>query len=66
MDLRVNGEPFEAPGGLTVRALIEQLGLGRGPVAVERNGSLVPRVAHRDTELRHGDVVEILELSGGG
>ena len=37
MLLTVNGEPFDAPAGITVRGLVERLGLDQGPVAVERN-----------------------------
>jgi len=66
MNLRVNGEPLVMEDGSTVRKLVERLGLGRGPVAVERNGELVPRLEHLRTELSEGDVVEVIELSGGG
>jgi sulfur carrier protein len=65
MDLRVNGEAFRADAGLTVRALVERLGI-TGPVAVERNGEVVPRAEHPTTELADGDVVEIVHFVGGG
>jgi sulfur carrier protein len=35
-------------------------------VAVERNGHIVPRGQHADTELVQGDVVEIVVAVGGG
>lgn len=66
MKLSVNGEPMEVDDALTVRALIEKLGLDRGPVAVERNGDVVPRKQHETTELGDGDVVEIVHFVGGG
>ena len=66
MKLCVNGEPLEIDELTTVRDLIEHLGLGRGPVAVERNGELVPRVDHRVTVLVDGDAIEVIGLSGGG
>jgi sulfur carrier protein len=66
MRLVVNGEGQEVPAGTTVRALIERLELAGGPVAVERNGDVVPRAEHAVTALAEGDVVEIVHLVGGG
>jgi sulfur carrier protein len=66
MDLTVNGEPKVVPDGLTVRGLIEHLGLTDGPVAVERNREVVPRAHHAGTPLTQGDVVEIVHFVGGG
>lgn len=66
MRLVVNGEGQELPAGTTVRALIERLDLAGGPVAVEKNGDIVPRAEHAATALAEGDVVEIVHLVGGG
>lgn len=66
LKLVVNGDPVEAPEGSTVRALVEQLGLGTGPVAVERNGDVVPRKEHAATVLADGDRIEIVHFVGGG
>ncbi|MDX2052116.1 MAG: sulfur carrier protein ThiS [Polyangiaceae bacterium] len=66
MHLIVNGEPYEAPPGLTVRGLVEHLGLTEGPVAVERNREVVPRAEHAATLLAEGDVLEIVHFVGGG
>ncbi|MCU0681321.1 MAG: sulfur carrier protein ThiS [Polyangiaceae bacterium] len=62
----VNGDATDLPEGLTVRALIERLGLGGGPVAVERNRAVVPRAQHGTTSLGEGDRVEIVHFVGGG
>jgi sulfur carrier protein len=66
MRLTVNGENKNVPDGLTVRGLIEHLGLIEGPVAVEKNRSVVPRAEHTTTPLHDGDVVEIVHFVGGG
>ena len=66
MKLEVNGEAMEVADALTVTALLGELGLDRGPVAVERNGDVVPRAQHPATQLRDGDVVEIVHFVGGG
>jgi sulfur carrier protein len=66
MQLTVNGESQTFPDGLSVRGLVEALGLTDGPVAVERNREVVPRARHADTILVERDVVEIVHLVGGG
>lgn len=66
MQLTVNGESKTFPEGLTVRGLVEALGLTEGPVAVERNREVVPRTQHTETALLDQDVIEIVHLVGGG
>jgi sulfur carrier protein len=66
MQITINGERREVPDGLTVRGLVEHLGLTEGPVAVEKNRAVVPRAEHPTTPLAAGDVVEIVHFVGGG
>lgn len=66
MRLTVNGERREVPEPLTVRGLIEHLGLLEGPVAIERNRHVVPRAEHESTSLSNDDVIEIVHFVGGG
>jgi len=66
MQVTVNGEAREVPEAITVRGLIELLELTDGPVAVERNGEVVPRAEHPSTGLTDGDVIEVVHFVGGG
>lgn len=66
MRLVVNGDPMELPDGATVAQLLAELALGPGPVAVERNGEVVPRRAHAETPLADGDFIEVVHFVGGG
>jgi thiamine biosynthesis protein ThiS len=66
MRIEVNGEAREVAPGTTVRALLEELGLGGTLVAVERNREIVPRARHVDTEVADGDRLEIVHFVGGG
>jgi sulfur carrier protein len=66
MKVVVNGEPCEIPDGLTVRQLLEHVGLGAGLVAVEVNKAIVVRARHAEHALAEGDAVEIVQLVGGG
>jgi len=62
----VNGEPREVAAGCSVAELLEALGLGAAPVAVERNQRLVPRAEHAGTRLAPEDRIELVTLVGGG
>jgi sulfur carrier protein len=66
MQIVLNGQPTEVPEGLTVAALVTHLGLGSGPVAVERNQEVVPRALHVSTSVLPGDRIEIVHFVGGG
>ena len=66
MRLVVNGDPMEVADGATVADLLGKLGLGPGPVAVERNGDVVPRRSHGDVKLTEGDQIEVVHFVGGG
>jgi sulfur carrier protein len=66
VNIVVNGEGREIQDQTTVRGLIELLDLGGGPVAVERNGEIVPRADHASTALAEADVIEIVHFVGGG
>ena len=62
----LNGEPRSVAAGLSVAALLEELGLDRRKVAVERNEAIVPRSTYAATVLAHGDQLEIVHFIGGG
>lgn len=66
MRVEVNGDTHEMPAGTTIAALLTQLGVAGGPVAVERNKHIVPRADHGITELKDGDRLEVVQFVGGG
>lgn len=65
MRLLVNGEARETAAA-TVAALVDELGLDRRKVAVERNLEIVPRSLHEAAALGEGDRIEIVQIVGGG
>jgi len=64
--LLVNGAPREAVEGITLREFLESLGLATSRVAVERNGTVVPRAEYDSEVLVEGDRLEVVQLVGGG
>jgi sulfur carrier protein len=66
LQLTINGKAHDVPGEMSIRALVEHLGLTEGPVAVEVNREIVPRAQHTERVVRAGDEVEIVHFVGGG
>jgi len=64
--LHINGEQKEFPEGLTLAALVAQLGMKPDRVAVELNQSIVQRGLWEHTALHTGDRLEIVHFVGGG
>lgn len=62
----LNGQPAEIEAGLTVAGLLELRQLAGKRLAVERNGEIVPRARHGETQLAEGDRLEIVVAVGGG
>jgi sulfur carrier protein len=66
MRIAVNGEPKDVAPEITLSALLAELGVSGGPVAVEKNREIVPRAEHATTRLREGDELEVVHFVGGG
>ncbi|HYD23242.1 MAG TPA: sulfur carrier protein ThiS [Croceibacterium sp.] len=65
LNLTVNGESRRSDAA-TIAALVAELGLKPEKVAVERNGTIVPRSTLAEAALAEGDVLEIVHFVGGG
>jgi len=66
MTITANGDEVVVRDGASVTDLLEQLGLGKRVLVVERNGEPVPRHALATTLLRHGDRLELVRAVAGG
>ena len=66
MLLHINGEQREFPDGLTVAALVAQLGIKPDRVAVELNLEIVPRAQWEATHSRTGTNWKSFILSAAG
>jgi thiazole synthase len=66
LTITLNGESRSFQPPLSVEQLLDSLGKGRRPVAVEVNLEVVPAVRHGEHLLSDGDAVEIVTLVGGG
>lgn len=67
MDIRINGEPAELGGEMTVtQLLVERKVRMPDMVSVELNGDILNRGSFESTTIKDGDRVEFLYFMGGG
>src|SRR6266404_5898773 len=66
LEITLNGEARRLDAGVSVRGLLENLGLDPAKIAVERNLEIVPRSTYGEVALAHGDRLEIVHFIGGG
>lgn len=66
MVIVANGDEVEVDEGASVADLLDQLGLGRRLVVVERNGTPVARAERTTTLLAEGDRLELVRAVAGG
>jgi thiazole synthase len=66
LEITLNGEARRLDTPLSVRGLLESLGLDPAKIAVERNLEIVPRSRYGDIALTQGDRLEIVHFIGGG
>jgi len=66
IEITLNGEPRRVARGLTVAALLAELGLHPGLVVVEHNREILERARLAETPIAAGDVLELVHFVGGG
>jgi thiazole synthase len=66
LGIRVNGEHRRVPSGISIAALLRDIGLDPTRVAVERNLEIVPRSTLGEVQIEDGDALEIVHFVGGG
>ena len=66
MIIKLNGDPYELAGPVTVSGLLAKLDIDPRRVAVEHNLVVLKRAAFDDTPVRDGDQIEIVNFVGGG
>jgi thiamine biosynthesis protein ThiS len=66
LTIRLNGEPFEIAGPVTISALLTDLKIDPRIVAVEHNVVVVKKQQYETTMIAEGDEIEIVRFVGGG
>ena len=66
MTVTVNGQPRAVVEDASIAALLAELGLAEGRVAVEVNASVIRKSNWQATVLKENDRVEVVNFVGGG
>jgi thiazole synthase len=66
LGIRVNGEHRRVPSGVSIAAMLNEIGVDPANVAVERNLEIVPRSTFGEVPVEDGDDYEIVHFVGGG
>jgi sulfur carrier protein len=62
----LNGTPMALSAQISIAVLLQQQDMAERRLAVEVNGTVVPRSQHDTVQLKDGDRVEIIQAIGGG
>jgi thiamine biosynthesis protein ThiS len=66
ISVTVNGEARQVAEGMTLNALVVELGLPADGIATAIDRAVVPRSTYAETILTDGMVIEIIRAVGGG
>jgi sulfur carrier protein len=66
IEIVVNGERTLVPPNLSVRGLLDSLGIAADRVAVELNRSIVRKREWESTVVSGGSQIEVVQFVGGG
>jgi thiamine biosynthesis protein ThiS len=64
--IRLNGDPFEIAGPVSISGLLAELKIDPRRVAVEHNLDIIKRARYDTTMINEGDQVEVVNFVGGG
>ena len=63
---KINGEEVTNAAGKTIMEYLTEAGYDSRKVAVERNGSIVPKKSYEEVMITEADTIEIVSFVGGG
>ncbi len=64
--ITINGKSIELSENITVSEYLKQNQYRPERIAIELNGSILPKSSYDSTLLKDGDVMEIVSFVGGG
>jgi thiamine biosynthesis protein ThiS len=65
MQIQLNGECVQTAASNLLQ-LVEELGLEKRMIAIERNLEVVPKSEYKQTQLQENDRIELVHMIGGG
>ncbi|MEM9706414.1 MAG: sulfur carrier protein ThiS [Pseudomonadota bacterium] len=66
MFVTINGDRKKFDRAMPIDVLLEDLGIEKRQIAVEKNAEIVPKSKFAETLIADGDQIEIIQFVGGG
>ena len=64
--IRLNGDSISGCEGITLEELVNKQNFNKSRIAVEINGTIIPKKDYETTQIQENDVVEVVSFVGGG
>ena len=64
--IQLNGKKLKIRVNLSVRDLLKKYSLNEKKIAIELNGSIVPKKIYNIKKIKNNDKIEIVHFIGGG
>ena len=64
--IQLNGKKISIKSNFSIQDLLKKYKLINKKVAIEYNGSIIPKINYKKKYLKNGDKIEIVHFIGGG
>ena len=64
--IQLNGKKISIKSNFSIQDLLKRFKLSNKKVAIEHNGTIIPKIYYKKKYLKNNDKVEIVHFIGGG
>jgi sulfur carrier protein len=64
--IQLNGKKVEIQRSLSIKDLIKKYRLKENKIAIELNGTILPKDHYKNKKVKNNDKIEIVQFIGGG
>ena len=64
--IQLNGKKVKIQRSLSIKDLIKKYRLKENKIAIELNGTILPKDHYKNKKLKNNDKIEIVQFIGGG
>ena len=64
--IQINGKKISIKSNFSIQDLLKKYKLTDKKIAIEHNGTIVPRINYKKKYLKNNDKIEIVHFIGGG
>ena len=64
--IQLNGKKLKIRMNLSVKDLLKKYKLNEGKIAIELNGTILPKQQYKNKKIKNDDKIEIVQFIGGG